>query len=147
MLNFLRSLFSSDNPSTDSTVRISADAMRFNHTLRLINDRPSGTQLKTLLPGKGNKVLEFNEGNGDQYRFNLVDEGGQYRIDILDQPSYGSRAADGHSTHRLRRADGTQYVCIKQGYEPRDKSAAAGLAIDWARRTSRYIRNGRPWNS
>lgn len=64
---------------------------------------------------------------------------GSYRIYILSQPGYGSRASDNHSTHRLR--DGNRYyVCWNAPIQTLDD--AKTVAALWADKTQEYIRAG-----
>lgn len=63
-----------------------------------------------------------------------------WRVYILDQPGYGGRATDGHSTHRLGDGRGT-YVCWTDPITTLD--AAKTVAASWAEGTERYRATGR----
>ena len=65
---------------------------------------------------------------------------GAYRSYITNQPGYGGRAEDCHSTHRL--TDGSRkYVCWT--HELRSEAEAKQVAAMWADATQEYIRTGR----
>ena len=70
---------------------------------------------------------------------------GKIRLFIRDQPSYGSRSTNLHSTHRYSSADG-YYVCIKDDLEPTNFAHARDWANYWARQTVNYIKTGRSFN-
>jgi hypothetical protein len=75
-----------------------------------------------------------------RFRFTIVRcANGDFRAYIRQQPGYGSRATDAHSTHRLRDARG-HFVC----WQPMPKTAADILRVTrlWADRTARYITTG-----
>jgi hypothetical protein len=151
MFGLLRYLFAGRRTAGQIPAVVSADLLnaehpRF-HQLRKVNGRPSKTQLGNLLAATGKAEFEFREAGGDRYHFRLTPAGGAFRIDILGGPSYGNRLTDSHSTHRHGVGSPVPCICIKSGFEPRNAGAAAGIAIDWAKRTSRYIRDGQPWNS
>lgn len=67
--------------------------------------------------------------------------GGTVRIFILQQPSYGRRASDGHSTHRID-IGGRPYICIADHLQPTNVPDALSWAVSWAEQTARYIRTG-----
>jgi hypothetical protein len=58
---------------------------------------------------------------------------------ILKQPSYGNRATDNHSTHRLQEGD-RDYVCWTDPLETKEQAKA--VAALWADATQEYIKNG-----
>ena len=64
---------------------------------------------------------------------------GTWKAFILNQPSYGGRATDNHSTHRLQ--DGSRkYVCWTDPLETLED--ARTVASLWADATQEYIKNG-----
>ncbi|GIW92148.1 MAG: hypothetical protein KatS3mg110_0189 [Pirellulaceae bacterium] len=66
---------------------------------------------------------------------------GQWRIFILGQPGYGSRADDAHITHRLTDyASGRRYVCWDSPIRTFDE--ALKIAVAWAEGTEHYIETG-----
>lgn len=75
------------------------------------------------------------------FTFGFVEVNNHIEIDILEQPSYGSRANDAHSTHRLDSERGGKKVCfgdpdyIHQGN-------AKKWAAEWAEATWKYIKTG-----
>ena len=70
--------------------------------------------------------------------------GGAIRVYITQQPSYGSRATDAHSTHRY--GVGAQpYICF--GTDPTALQDAITFSKSWAELTERYILTGRDHNS
>lgn len=71
------------------------------------------------------------------FDYRLVD--GEWRAYIRDQPSYGGRDDDLHSTHRHRDSHG-HYVCWTEPIESREECEAVAKA--WAQGTDRYIRTG-----
>ena len=65
----------------------------------------------------------------------------KWTVYILEQPTYGSRATDAVSTHRLTDALGRYYVCwnLPLGTQ----SDAQRVAAIWADATQVYIQTGR----
>lgn len=81
------------------------------------------------------------------FTFNLVKQSdGEVRIYILDGPSYGSRATDGHSTHRYFDHGNRPYVCIEQRLRPTNLHDARSWARYWADKTAQYVKTGRPFS-
>ena len=80
------------------------------------------------------------------FEFNLVPHYGVVRIFIVAQPSYGSRRADGHSTHRYGLQNGKPYICVRSDLEPCTVPDALSWAIYWAEQTSDYIDNGKTFS-
>lgn len=78
------------------------------------------------------------DGRAD-YGFAIENHGFGYRIYITQQPAYGRRAIDAHSTHRHN--DGRFYVCWSGAIATEDQ--ARRIAAVWADRTQEYIRTGR----
>ena len=87
----------------------------------------------------------YTTSNGNTYEFSLERQSdGSVWIYIERQPSYGSRATDSLSTHRLE--DGSRkYICWKP--QPRSLEDARKVAEQWCKRTDRYIRSGVPIES
>lgn len=74
------------------------------------------------------------------YRFSFeLESAGSWRVYIMDQPSYGQRASDAHTTHRLS-SGGRQYVCWTTRL--RTLEEAKQVAALWAEATQNYIRTG-----
>ncbi|MCF6197948.1 MAG: hypothetical protein L3J67_00885 [Hyphomicrobiaceae bacterium] len=80
--------------------------------------------------------------DGHQFRF-LLEEAydGEVRIYIKDQPDYGYRDTDLHSTHRLGSTD-NHYVCVHEDHVPTNFADAKDWARYWARGTAQYIDTG-----
>ena len=75
-----------------------------------------------------------------RFRFTIVRcVNGDFRAYIREQPGYGARASDAHTTHRLHDQRG-RFVC----WSPMPRSAADILKVTrlWADRTARYIATG-----
>lgn len=81
-----------------------------------------------------------------EFVFDLQPVGGEVRIYIIRQPSYRSRAEDGHSTHRLGIGSGRPYVCVEHGLKPTNVPDALSWAVYWAEQTAEYIRTGRAFS-
>jgi len=91
----------------------------------------------------------FNYSTRDRafdFVFDLQPLGREVRIYIVNQPSYGSRASDGHTTHRLGLDTGRPYICIDQPLQPTNVPDALSWAVYWAEKSAEYIRTGRPFN-
>jgi hypothetical protein len=89
-------------------------------------------------------VYEFTARNQRHFfRFDIRPHGGVIRAYIVEQPGYGSRPADGHSTHRLSDGAGRTYICIERALEPTTVPQALGWAVYWAEMTSEYIDTGK----
>jgi len=76
------------------------------------------------------------------YKFNYVDIGGKFEIDILEQPSYRFRGTDAHITHRLPSSRSGQKICISSGHEPTTLDGAKNISTQWAELTHEYIKTG-----
>jgi hypothetical protein len=75
------------------------------------------------------------------YHFDFVRQGdGNWRIYILSQPGYGSRATGAHDTHRYH--DGSRYYICWDRDIPTE-AAAREVGALWADATQTYIRTGR----
>jgi hypothetical protein len=90
----------------------------------------------------GDEVISYRTRNGrSDYRFRLARmPDGNYRVYILDHPSYGSRDEGSGVTHRLSDSYG-DYVCWTERLNSRQ--AARQVAAAWADKTDDYIRHGR----
>lgn len=77
------------------------------------------------------------------YKFNYVDIGGKFEIDILEQPSYESRESSANKTHRLPSGRNGQKICISAGSEPTTLDAAKNISMQWAELTHNYIKTGK----
>jgi hypothetical protein len=81
------------------------------------------------------------DGRAD-YEFSFEQEwNGDWRAYIVSQPSYGSRATDAHSTHRLT-DHGRRYVCWDSPI--RSRADLKSVVALWSDRTQDYIRYGTP---
>jgi hypothetical protein len=83
------------------------------------------------------------DGQAD-YEFSFEQQSaGDWRAYIISQPSYGSRATDPDSTHRLTDSrTGRKYVCWTTPLRTRnDLEKVVAL---WSDRTQRYIKYGTP---
>lgn len=77
----------------------------------------------------------------EDYQFSFEQQSnGQWRAYITRQPSYGRRATDAHSTHRLS-SGGRKYVCWNRPLNTLEQ--AKQVAALWADATQEYIRSGR----
>lgn len=88
-------------------------------------------------------IYRTNDGRAF-FRFRFVPEtGGAWRADIQEQPSYGSRASDLHSSHRLSSGSaGTGYkICYASS--PKSLRDAQKFAETWAEATWVWIKDGR----
>lgn len=87
-------------------------------------------------------MSKYTTSNGNTYEFSFERQSdGSIRAYIDRQPSYGSRSADSHITHR--NGDGNRYyVCWNTPLRSLDD--AKKVAEQWAKRTDRYIRTGAP---
>ena len=110
-----------------------------------------GYSVKEEIPTGGwraNVTDEYRTRDGSAYfTFRFVDVGTHYEIDIIYQPSYGSRESDQHSTHRLSssRSDCNYRVCLGDDRQANSLSNAKKWAGTWAEHTWNYIRTGRPF--
>lgn len=80
------------------------------------------------------------------YQFDYVYmSGGYYEIDIISQPSYGSRNSNMSVVHRLLSArNGREFkVCIADDVKTTiTLQKAKNISMEWAELTSKYIRTG-----
>ena len=84
-----------------------------------------------------------SDGRAD-YLFNFEQQyDDTWRVYIEDQPSYGNRETDGHSTHRYSDGD-RYYICWTQELESLED--ARNVAALWADETQKYIRTGYAFN-
>lgn len=88
-------------------------------------------------------VYRTNDGRA-HFKFRFVEEsGGTWRADIQDQPSYGARASDLHSSHRLPSdTAGTGHkICYASA--PSSLRDAQKWAETWSEATWTWINDGR----
>ena len=86
-------------------------------------------------------IYEYTSRDGDEFIFDLQPVGSEVRIFIIKQPSYHGLADDPHSSHRLGTPD-KPYVCVEAHLLPTNVPDALSWMINWAEKTSTYIRNG-----
>lgn len=79
---------------------------------------------------------------GTEFRFGFEFNDGNYEIHILNQPAYGDRADDLHSTHRLTSGGGFKVCWTGPTPTLAEAKRIAGL---WADHTENYILNGEPF--
>lgn len=86
------------------------------------------------------KFYRTKDGKAD-YKFSFEQQrDGDYRAYVESSPSYGSRASDIHSTHRLNDG-GRKYVCWTEDLHSEDE--AKTVAAKWADATQDYIKTGK----
>lgn len=80
------------------------------------------------------------DGQAD-YRFSFEEQSdGSLRAYVTSMPSYGSRSASLHATHRL--ADwGRHYICWDR--KIRDEEDLKAVAAAWSDKTQEYIKSGK----
>jgi hypothetical protein len=90
-------------------------------------------------------VYEYRARNYEHFfRFELQPAvAGTIRIAVLEQPGYGMRPSDFHSTHRWHDRSGRTCIDIHPDHAPRTVPEALAWAVYWAEQTSRYIDTGR----
>lgn len=76
------------------------------------------------------------------FEFGFAQVGSRVEIDILDSPSYGGRADDVHTTHRLKSERGGYKICFGDPSVSHDISSAKKWAAMWAELTWKYITSG-----
>ena len=91
-------------------------------------------------------LFNYTSRAGDRFTFDIQPHGREMRAYIIDQPSYGNRPSDGHSTHRYGIDEGRPYVCVAEEHTPTNDRHAKDWAAYWAEGTSRYIRSGNPFS-
>jgi hypothetical protein len=79
------------------------------------------------------------------FTFELKQVGSNIRIYIREQPGYGTRATDGHSTHRLS-DNGKPYICIRGDLQPTNVPDALSWLVYWAEETGKYIKTGQSFS-
>lgn len=76
----------------------------------------------------------------DAYAFSFeIQPGGDWRVYILQQPGYGGREEDAHSTHRLSDG-GRRYICWSTIIPSLEQ--AKQVAAMWADATEKYVCDG-----
>ena len=88
--------------------------------------------------GKWRVRYKTNDGR-DDFVFSIERRGRSFRVYIDQQPPYGRRATDAHSTHRY--SDGPRHYICWDG-NMRNWAEAEDVATAWAERTQKYIRTG-----
>ena len=92
--------------------------------------------------GPGNRHrLDYTTPRGSHFTFSLERSAGSWCAYIERQPSYGGRAEDSHTSHRLTGTSGRRYVCWA-GPSARLEQIVH-VAVRWAHFTERYIATGR----
>lgn len=86
-------------------------------------------------------VYRTNDGNA-YFEFEFVKVGSKYQVDIVSQPSYGSRDSDLHLTHRLPSDRGGHRVCFADDDAVTSIGRAQKWVEAWAESTWRYINSG-----
>lgn len=109
-------------------------------------NNPNLALIRQQVPEHGNGRLSHQSVSGDLFVFRFERTTESYEIFIEQQRGYGGRACDAQATHRLGLSSDRPRICIGPGKEPRDLPTAMFLAMLWAERTSRYIRDGKPWS-
>lgn len=92
------------------------------------------------------KIGTYKTRNGNGlYTFGFRKEGGRVEVDIENSPSYGSRADNGHATHRLPSATATSgsKICFGDPDAVRTLKDAKKYAQGWAEATQDYIEKGK----
>jgi len=109
---------------------------------------PNLAAIRQQVPQHCNGRLHHQSLYGDLFvfRFARNPDAQSYDIFIEQQRDYGGRDASREATHRLDLKSGRPRICIWPGKEPRDLPTAVVLAMLWAERTSRYIRDGKRWS-
>lgn len=84
--------------------------------------------------------VDIGGGYNHTYQFEFIEQDdGTIHIYILRQPSYQSgQDTGGHNTHRYG-VGSRPYICYDP--MPRTLSDAKNIALEWAKRTSYYIRH------
>ena len=77
------------------------------------------------------------------FQFEHREVDGEWRAYIRQQPDYGDRADDPHSTHRYRDNRGDSFVCWSEPVRSRAESES--VAKLWAKKTEAYIEGGEPF--
>jgi len=94
-----------------------------------------------IFGGDTESTFGYAPPSGGSYRFRLRKVANSWRAYILEQPSYGARSSDGHSTHRYYDSDLKQhYVCFDP--LPTNEAEARSVAKRWAECNARYVRHG-----
>ncbi|MEY9750153.1 hypothetical protein ABIF65_009527 [Bradyrhizobium japonicum] len=107
---------------------------------------PILASIRQQVPQHGDGRLSHQTLSDDFFVFRFERTPDGYDIFIEQQRDYGGRACDAAATHRLGLSSDRPRICIWPGKEPRDLPTAIFLAMLWAERTSRYIRDGVPWS-
>jgi len=84
------------------------------------------------------------EDGQDYFTFDVVRlPNNTLRAYIDEQPSYGSRPSDGHSTHRYTETGtGRHYICFEPVHPLCTEEQILRVMKQWAEGTQHYIRTG-----
>lgn len=104
-------------------------------------------QVDFITDGTLHSVYTYRTKDGlHYYQFDYVYmSGGYYEIDIISQPSYGSRNSNMNTVHRLSSSrNGRDYkVCISESAKTSiTLQKAKDISMEWAELTSKYIHTG-----
>lgn len=111
------------------------------------DNMPSLERIRRVFPNHGEGQMEHTSLLQDQFVFDIKRAPtGAYEILIRRHPPYQGRDESSHHTHRFDAGSPRERICLKEESMPRDLPTAVALAMWWAECTSRYIRDGRPWN-
>ena len=109
---------------------------------------PDGTIVHMPLEAVNNDYTEWQywseadkSGQRQYFRFRFEWAGSYYRIYILEQPNYGSRASNPIASHRIPDGD-RHFICISTGSEPKTVAEAISWYAYWAEKTVKYIKSG-----
>src|SRR6266704_2174948 len=87
----------------------------------------------------------YRTSNGSRYEFSFETQNDfSRRVYIESMPSYGNRDTSLIKTHRLYYGD-RPYVCWDRPLYDLDE--AKKVAAEWSKRTDRYIKTGKPFES
>jgi hypothetical protein len=100
--------------------------------------------IRQQVPEHSNGRLAYTSAFGDFFLFYFKRTSDRYDI-CIERQRDGGRDTDSQPTHRLGLDYNRPRICIQPGKEPRDLPTAILVAMVWAERTSRYIRDGLPW--
>ena len=88
-------------------------------------------------------MATYTTSNGNTYEFSFERQlDGSIRAYIVRQPDYGSRDSSCQTTHRLKEGE-RYYVCWTKNLYTMAEVKQVGA--DWAKRTDRYIKTGKPF--
>ena len=76
------------------------------------------------------------------FKFNYVNLGSYWEIDIVDLPNYRGRSTSAYIIHTLPSDRGGKKICVATGHEPRTEKDAKKLSMSWADLQAEYIKTG-----